>query len=477
VAIERRTPFAFPWTRLRGKRLACFEPAAISAIGTALIYLAFLPPLIINVDGNSMIAVAESLALRGTFAVPPGTPLSVVGSGGLHYSILYPLISIAAVPLVAIGSVLAAIFHLPSNYVASVAGVATNAIATSFCAYYTSLLASRLDADSRASTIAGLTFGFGTIAMVYARTFFADPILALITIVSIYYAADATDGGASIAAVGSMLAVLAKPSGIVVGPVLSTYLVVRDCRLRRAIRPVAGMVVGCGAYLAYNALRFGSVFVFRHEGAGTWQGFTMSTFPWSTLALVFSPGVGLLWYCPPVIALIFLTRRSLLRPETIAVVGIAGSYLLIYSVRADWHAGWSWGPRFLLPALPGLIALTAMVPEQKRLLVIFLAIAGFFVNAPNLISFYERFYQEQLLHSQVAAERSEMSLEDSPIVGIWKSAAHQIHDAAKTDVTEIVKDAGHTPLAGGRWVGARFGLSRCGGGYFLPRASHASQVR
>ena len=45
--------------------------------GFALIYLAFLPPGIYSIDGNSILAVAESLVTQHSIAVPPG--LGVVG--------------------------------------------------------------------------------------------------------------------------------------------------------------------------------------------------------------------------------------------------------------------------------------------------------------------------------------------------------------------------------------------------------------
>jgi hypothetical protein len=41
-------------------------------------------------------------------------------------------------------------------------------------------------------------------------------------------------------------------------------------------------------------------------------------------------------------------------------------YLLVYSFHGDWAGGWSWGPRFLLAALPFLVIPSALVFESKR---------------------------------------------------------------------------------------------------------------
>src|SRR5665213_1520202 len=74
-------------------------------VGAALIYLAFLPAGIYSIDGNSMLAVAESVVSHGTITVPAN--IGVPGRGGAIYSALYPLQSILAIPFVAVGTAFA----------------------------------------------------------------------------------------------------------------------------------------------------------------------------------------------------------------------------------------------------------------------------------------------------------------------------------------------------------------------------------
>jgi hypothetical protein len=68
------------------------------ALGTGLIYLAFLPPGIYSIDGNSMLAVAESIVTRHNLTVPTG--LGIPGRDGQTYSSWYPLQSLLSVPAV-----------------------------------------------------------------------------------------------------------------------------------------------------------------------------------------------------------------------------------------------------------------------------------------------------------------------------------------------------------------------------------------
>ena len=62
------------------------------AAGIFLFFLACLPPTNFSRDGNSMLAVAESLASQGTFAVSPAN--GERGADGRYYSVWYPLLSV-----------------------------------------------------------------------------------------------------------------------------------------------------------------------------------------------------------------------------------------------------------------------------------------------------------------------------------------------------------------------------------------------
>ena len=60
----------------------------------------------------------------------------------------------------------------------------------------------------------------------------------------------------------------------------------------------------------------------------------------------------------------------------------------IPSIQRLGLGGWSWGPRHLLPILPGLVALTGVLSNGWRKVLVLSAILGFLLTAPNLVSFY-----------------------------------------------------------------------------------------
>ena len=131
----------------------------LCAIGICLVYAAFFPAVIYSVDGNSMVAVAESLVTKHGFTVPiPG--LGAIGRHGLYYSMWYPLMSILALPPVAIGVFVSHRLGLPQHYVAAMFALTLSPILAAATALMVALLARRLGATLSGSILASLAFRF-----------------------------------------------------------------------------------------------------------------------------------------------------------------------------------------------------------------------------------------------------------------------------------------------------------------------------
>src|ERR1039458_9122689 len=155
-------------------------------VGIALVYLAWLAPGIYSIDGNSMIAVAESICVNHSVTVPVG--FGIPGRAGLVYSSWYPLLSFLAVPFVALAEVLTRFVRMPVHYVAAIFGLVLQALIAAAAAVFVTGLALRLGSDKIGARLAGLSFAFGTMALAYARSFFSEPLLALLTTASLFYA-------------------------------------------------------------------------------------------------------------------------------------------------------------------------------------------------------------------------------------------------------------------------------------------------
>ena len=118
------------------------------------------------------------------------------------------------------------------------------------------------------------------------------------------------------------------------------------------------------------------------------------------------------------------------------IAGLFLGFLGLHSFYENWHGGWSWGPRYLLPTLPGLVALMGLLEGRAAKGLLYLSFLGFLVNAPTLISFYERYY----------AEANEQGITDSqlywsparaPFLHAWGAASREISDARNQDVRDL----------------------------------------
>lgn len=108
----------------------------------------------------------------------------------------------------------------------------------------------------------------------------------------------------------------------------------------------------------YNYVRFGSAFVSQYLGMTAGQAFNHPILS-GLYGLALSPARGLLLYAPIVllaaVCLPWAWRRS--RLMTLTAVCLIAVRILFYAPWFSWEAGVSWGPRFLVPAMPVLAPL------------------------------------------------------------------------------------------------------------------------
>lgn len=392
-----------------------------------------------------MFAVAYSIVTHKSFSVP--ARFGMLGVHGHYYSKWYPLLSVLAAPFVAIGAALGAHLRLPPLYAAQATALLLPVIFFAINVYLTTLLSLRLGASRRGALWAGVAFAFGTIALVYAREFFADPLLATLTSIGLYSAFQLSTSQSRLTVFGaSALAVLAKPTGVVVGPCLTIYGVLKNGFLKKRstlseIAPSLGTFCGLTVYLFYNWFRFGHIFRFGQPFA-----FGLLNLPVGLFGLLVSPGHGLIWYCPVLVTLAGVPFCVYRKIEGLTILLVAGAYLGFYSAWGDWAGGWCWGPRFLLPILPGLIAFIGLLDSRWRKALGVLTLIGFLLNSPNLIGYYARYYQEAN-KSGISETAQLWSFSEGPLVGVWRSDYHQIKEALKpsNDIKDVIREAGEAP--------------------------------
>ena len=470
---------------------SAYAQAILIALGLTLIFLALTPPGIYSVDGNAMLEVSESLVTHRGFTVP--ADMGAPGVGGRFYSHWYPLLSVLAAPFTYAALVASRVTGLPFHYLAAVFSLPLIGALTAATAGVVALLTQRLGGSERGAWLAAISYCFGTVALAYGRTFYAESLLAFLTAAAIYFTFGLSTSELLLGAGFAALAILAKPAGILVGPVLAAYLLVKRVPILKSMLPMTGTAIGFFLYAGFNVLRFGHPLDFGIQSQ------FQTNYVFSAVAgLLFSPGYGLLWYCPPVVLAIFGFRKEMKEHkfEALAIVCMLAAFLGLHALLPYWFAAWSWGPRYLVPTVPGLCALAGLVEGSLKKALIALALLGFVVNAPTTFCFYERYYAE--LHEQgiPTEETLAWSLRYAPSLHEWPAAVRQVRDAQGSDVREIFAERGapsgrigssralrvvalwwwvlpiaHIP----RWIGAAISFLLIGLGAFFVRRAYPVQ--
>jgi hypothetical protein len=393
------------------------------AFGAWLVYLAFLAPSLASWDGGGMLNVAVSIVEHHDITVDPA--FGTIGRNGKYYSMWYPLLSIIAIPFAALGIFISHDIHLPEAYVVGLAAIVLSTIIAAANAGATYWLARRLGAERHFAMLAGIVFGFGTLALRYSRSFYADPLLTFFVTLGIGLVLESECN--FLLAAFCALAILSKPPGLLFGVVAFCYAAIKR-NWPQTVAIGAGTTLGGLLYLVWNFARFGDVTKF---GQPDFWG--LSTVPGAALGLLVSPSVGLFICCPIVLLACLLWRKGML----IWIVTLA--LLLFYSAWGRWYAS-DWGPRFLMPVIPALIALSALTEHRRTWLA--LAMAGLLMQIPTAAGYPER-YQEQLREHGIPQAGIAWKPPLSPLVEMWPVAMQQIRDAQSQSLDTFRSYRGH----------------------------------
>lgn len=333
-----------------------------------------------SADGTVVAMTARWLVEHHTIALPSNAAEAVAGVGGYGYSKYGIAQSIVEIPFVVLGLVLR---HLTRHEVmVDWATSMTNTVITALGCSVFYLLVRRLGASARRGVALTLLYGLGTLAWVYAKTDFNEPLQTLSLLAAAYAAVRARTRARAgwLVACGSALAVaiLTKAALVVVVPAFVVYVLSfgealqrptwrrwsapplnRDWvrwALWRQLALLAPVALACGLTLWLNLVRFGSVLNFGYNFAVDDVPFANPIYE-GAFGLLFSFNSGLIFYATPVLLGLWGVRRfSRQYPRELILIGLVG--VAIVAVHAGWvhWAGLAdFGPRYLVPVIPFLL--------------------------------------------------------------------------------------------------------------------------
>lgn len=374
------------------------------------VYLLTMAGRVISGDGETVYLTTKALATRLTLAIET-RPETARGTDGQRYGKYGLGQSVAQLPFFVVGHVAGKAMGAADDRPARFAVGMTNAFVTTAEVGLFWLVSRALSVGRGPATAAALVFGLATLAWPYARADFAEPLQAT-TLLLCFYAAIRWRrrpgvGWAALTGAGAGLAMLTKIASAVLLLPLGLYVVVGLWQWRWRRRRLVTQVVAAGLPVAValaiqaglNYARFGSVAEMGY-GDEPATGFTTPLLE-GVGYLLLSPGKGLLFFAPPVVAgavgLIWLGRRHPL--EAAAAASIFLAELLYFGRWWAWHGDWSWGPRYLVVTVPFLMlgwgavgTAWSLMPVALRGINALLVAAGFGIAVLGVVVDYGAYY-------------------------------------------------------------------------------------
>jgi hypothetical protein len=173
----------------------------------------------------------------------------------------------------------------------------------------------------------------------------------------------------------------------------------------------------------YQWYLYGNPFMTGY-GTGVMSHFNPKYFWYRFSGLLWSPGRGIIWYAPPVLLLPLGLWLLWQRAWQIALLclGVTLAHLGFYAMLLYWHGGGSWGPRYLVIALPFMILPLAPLLERIRgrqtpLYVMALGVVLLLAIPPQVGSIL--IANEAFFSTKRNVERDHFDPWDSAIVGHW----------------------------------------------------------
>jgi len=341
-------------------------------------YLITYTGVIQSSDGLAMFATTESIVRRGELDANQLLWMDLqqgsYGPDGELYSRKGLGMPLLTLPLVLLAK-------LWSNIGLVQTALLLNPLLTAWTGAFLFRAGRRLGWTRAAAIFTALTFGLATLAWPYSQTFFSDPVSAWGLFAAFYcllsFSQTGRKGSLFLAGIFWGLAYLARTINLLTLPIylLILFVVVRrfilkgfefttlQSALRRYWRETASfmipVIISGVASLWWNWIRYGNVFDSGYLEVESFNGDWIA----GIYGLLLSPARGLLWYSPILIlsvpgAIWFWQKQRaiLLMSLTLMLV-----YVLTYGKWFMWHGGFSWGPRFLVPALPFLALLIGPV--------------------------------------------------------------------------------------------------------------------
>ncbi len=277
-----------------------------------------------------------------------------------------------------------------------------------------------LKAPPRTALALSLMLGGATVLWVYGTSFYTEGWQAafLIWTAALLLGARESPRHAEAKVIGAALLLTAvgitKVTSLIFAPgfvlaVLADRALDSRTRLRVAIALLVGIAAAVAIHLAWNAHRFGDPLDFGYDAAETIpqmppQPFRLADVPRGLVVLLATPGKSLLLWAPILLIAAASVKEFWRRePAMVAALGVTlATGLVFYAAYLFPEAGYSHGPRQLVPLVPLLLlpAVAWPIESWSRSALITCAAVGFSIA---LLATSVSFLEDQGIGSDLGA--------------------------------------------------------------------------
>jgi hypothetical protein len=310
---------------------------------------------------------------------------------------------LAELPFYAAGHFLSRFIHRPpSDYLTMFTASLTNVFVCALWCLGFFHLAITLGFTRRMIWRLTLFFSLGSMVFPYAGYGFSEPLVgaallgAVVGCISFVQNKSLRPLGLASACLG--IAILTKLYVFITLPILLYYvwptLAAQPKRLLSILTAVAPLAFFLAVILYHNHLRYGSIFLTGyHLDSLSLQGGYFAFWPAQVITalygLLFSTGRGLVFFLPLVCLFPFAYRafKKTHPRQARLFLGLVLVHLFFFAFMIDWHAGSSWGPRYLLPIIPYvLLPLGSLVPSIAKRRILVFGVGGILAQLPGVLA-------------------------------------------------------------------------------------------
>ena len=375
-----------------------------------------------SIDGMVMYQFAKLIILKHQFVFNPhldwGGVILPTSKWAIGLSLVYmPVIWFFSILPASVGSQFLNLPHGtvenirlmmlndPGYRIASLIHLAINSLA----AVNVYLLSKEFGLRKKISIGSALVFGVFSPVLVYSRLDYSQPLAGLFLILgvlfSVRYLKDAKRVHLFLSSLWFAAACLTRVELILITPLVGVFSILMKekgllkTKWKIGFLWVVPFIMFLMVQFSLNYLRYGSILTFGYEASSEFVFEPLSYF-WGWANQLLNPERGILIFFPLIIIGIFGFMELYYRNKSLFLIWLwlFITPLFLYAGWKDWHAGYTWGPRFLISFLPIWIPLVFFkmqsIWDKKQisgiiislflfLLGVLASLQGFFINRLN----------------------------------------------------------------------------------------------